>query len=81
MDDIIDRACSAAGGLTRLAESIGQTPQTVWNWRGRGVPIVHCAAVEIACGAAVTRKDMRPNDWQVIWPELAKRGTGSKAAA
>ena len=70
MEDIIDRACAAAGGMTKLAGVIGQSVQTVSNWRGRGVPVVHCLAVEMATGGAVTRKELRPDDWHRIWPDL-----------
>ena len=27
-------------------------------------------ALEIQSGGKVTRKDMRPDDWKAIWPEL-----------
>jgi DNA-binding transcriptional regulator YdaS (Cro superfamily) len=70
MDDTIERACTAAGGLKKLAEAIGQSPQTVSNWRSRGVPLLHCVAIEQATGGAVTRRELRPDDWQRIWPEL-----------
>lgn len=80
MDDIIDKACEAAGGLAKLAAAIGQTAQTVSNWRARGVPVVHCAAIEQATAGRVTRRDLRPDDWQRIWPELAAAEL-TKAAA
>lgn len=35
------------------------------------VPIAHCANIERATDGLVTRKDLRPNDWHQIWPELA----------
>lgn len=40
-------------------------------WRSRAsVPAVHCAAIEAATGGAVRRWDLRPDDWDRIWPEL-----------
>ena len=30
-----------------------------------------CVAIEKSSHGAFTRKDLRPNDWQDIWPELA----------
>ena len=30
------------------------------------------AALEIATAQGVTRKELRPDDWQAIWPELAE---------
>lgn len=32
-----------------------------------------CAALERESAGAVTRRDLRPDDWQQIWPELAER--------
>ncbi len=31
-----------------------------------------CVVIERESGGAVTRKDLRPDDWHLIWPELAK---------
>ncbi|MBV7457340.1 helix-turn-helix domain-containing protein [Acidovorax sp. sif1233] len=31
----------------------------------------HCVAIERATSGAVTRRDLRPDDWHLIWPELA----------
>ena len=36
---------------------------------------VLCVLIERATGGQVTRKDLRPNDWQDIWPELAQPTT------
>ena len=30
-----------------------------------------CVLVERKSSGAVTRRDLRPDDWQAIWPELA----------
>jgi DNA-binding transcriptional regulator YdaS (Cro superfamily) len=68
--DIIDIAAEACGGLGKLAAILGESPQTVANWRVRGIPIAHCAAMEAAAGWKVRRWDMRPGDWHRIWPEL-----------
>lgn len=35
------------------------------------VPAERCVPIERATGGAVTRKDLRPDDWQSIWPEAA----------
>ena len=34
----------------------------------------YCVAIERATGGRVTRRDLRPDDWSRIWPELADRG-------
>lgn len=69
----LDKAIAAAGGVGKLAHAVGVVQGAVSNWKARGglVPAEHCAAVEQAAGGIVTRRDLRPNDWQKIWPELA----------
>lgn len=78
----LQTAIEAAGGQAALASLIGVKQQHVWNWlnRGNAVPIEHCAAIEQATGGKVTRRDLRPDDWARIWPELAD-ATTTKAAA
>ncbi len=36
----------------------------------RAVPPRHCPKIEQATGGQVTRRDLRPDDWHEIWPEL-----------
>lgn len=43
------------------------------------VPVVHGAAIEAFTGGAVTRKQLFPNDWQRIWPELASADAANEA--
>jgi DNA-binding transcriptional regulator YdaS (Cro superfamily) len=78
----LDRAIKAADGVGALAELIGVNQTTVSMWRSRGgrVPAEHCAAIHTATDAIaaangdpaliVTRRDLRPDDWWRIWPEL-----------
>jgi DNA-binding transcriptional regulator YdaS (Cro superfamily) len=73
MENTIDRAADACGGLQKLANAIGVSIQVVSNWRERGVPIPQCAAVEQASKGAVMRWELRPDDWASIWPELSDR--------
>jgi DNA-binding transcriptional regulator YdaS (Cro superfamily) len=70
MTNPIDKAIAECGGLGNLATKIGATSNQVTNWRIRGAPVEYCAAIEIATDKKVTRKDLRPDDWQRIWPEL-----------
>jgi DNA-binding transcriptional regulator YdaS (Cro superfamily) len=35
-------------------------------------------AIESTTKGAVTRRDLRPDDWQEIWPELAQPSTQEK---
>ncbi len=32
-----------------------------------------CTKIERATNGQVTRKDLRPDDWHLIWPELEKK--------
>lgn len=74
----IDRAILSAGGVGKLAQAIGVVQSAVSNWRARGsIPPEHCASVEQATGGAVTRRDLRPDDWEKIWPELAQSPTST----
>ena len=56
--------------MAKLALRVGASTQAVSNWRARGVPLEHCAAIEHVTGGAVRRWDLRPDDWHRIWPEL-----------
>ena len=60
----------ATHGLTKVARQIGISPQLLDNWLDRGVPVLRCADVERVSGGFVSRKKLRPDDWQRIWPEL-----------
>lgn len=56
-----------------LAARLNVPPALLSQWRtgARSVPIERCADIERATSGAVTRRDLRPNDWHRIWPELA----------
>lgn len=61
------------GRAAGLARQIGVTPVTVHQWarRKKRVAAARCVAIEQATAGAVTRQDLRPEDWRRIWPELA----------
>ncbi|WP_183283631.1 transcriptional regulator [Cupriavidus alkaliphilus] len=67
----IKTACDLAGGLSAFARRIGVEPPTAHEWltRRRPVPPRRCVAIESAYN--VSRRDLRPDDWHEIWPELA----------
>lgn len=71
----IERAITALGGVSQLASAIGVGQSAISNLvaRGGAPSPANCVAIERATKGAVTRKELRPDDWQSIWPELASR--------
>lgn len=65
-----------------LANLIGVAPSFVNQWINgdRPVPIPTCVVIEQATNGAVTRKELRPDDWKAIWPELANPRKAKEAA-
>lgn len=63
-----------SGRQVSLAEKIGLSSNylsQIVNGR-RPLPIKYCARIEQATNGQVTRRDLRPDDWHEIWPELAE---------
>lgn len=62
------------GALIALARAVGAHPPDVSNWKTgeRPVPAHRCLAIESATHGAVSRRDLRPDDWQSFWPETDK---------
>jgi len=58
-----------------FARAINCPPAFVSQWKNghRPVPLEYMAAIEQATNGQVTRKDLRPDDWESIWPELADK--------
>ena len=71
------------GRQTGLARHLGIKPPQVADWisQDKPVPVVHMAEIEAYTDGAVTRRDMRPTDWQRIWPELANAQPATLAPA
>ncbi len=57
-----------------LARKLGISPVLISQWRSgnRPIPLERCVPIEQATDGLVTRKDLRPDDWHLIWPELKK---------
>lgn len=68
------------GAKAKLAAQIGAHASDLSDWisGSRPVPVHRCASIERATNGAVTRRDLRPDDWQQIWPELAKPARKAK---
>src|SRR5690606_33751767 len=71
-------ACEADGGVSALARNLGVKPPTVSQCAKseRPVPVERCFAIERATKGLITRRDLRPDDWHEIWPELKRRQRG-----
>lgn len=65
------------GAQATLAKALSVSPTFVNQWRSgsRPVPLEYCSAIERATSGAVTRQDLRPHDYHLIWPELAEQIT------
>lgn len=61
------------GTASKLAELLHVSRSYLAQMSSGASPISaeRCVAIERATNGAVTRKDLRPNDWHLIWPELA----------
>ena len=57
------RFCSSVGTTEGYLRKACSTSQKIG-------PML-CVSIERATGGAVTRRDLRPDDWARIWPELA----------
>lgn len=78
----IHLACERLGSQAGLAKAIDVAPAIVHQWRSgvRPVPVQHCLAIERATNGAVTRRDLRPDDFHLIWPDLTAQSTTQEAA-
>ncbi len=80
-------AAQPRGALRKLARAIGAHEPDVSRWsKGlRPIPFHHAAAIEKATDGWVTRQEMFPDVWHVVWPEIAakkrKAKTSKKAEA
>ena len=71
------------GRSLAIAQALGVTPPVVSDWvtGKKGVPLERCVQIERATNGEVRRQDLRPVDWQDIWPELAQAHANPAQAA
>ena len=71
------------GRGVRLAAHLRVPPSFVAKMASgdKSIPLEHASAIERFTGGAVTRRDIRPDDWQDIWPELAEPQTQPEQGA
>ncbi|WP_175209094.1 transcriptional regulator [Achromobacter anxifer] len=67
-------AIELAGSKAALARMIDALPQQIGNWltRDKEIDPVYCARIEASLGGRVSRSQLRPDDWETVWPELAR---------
>lgn len=72
------------GGATLLSEKLGVSISFLSQMASGAAAIspARCVSIEQATVGAVTRQELRPDDWNLIWPELAEKvGAGETAKA
>lgn len=62
------------GGVSKFAEELDVSPSYLSQLAAGTTPRSpeRCVQIEQVSNGAVTRKDLRPDDWLKIWPELAE---------
>jgi DNA-binding transcriptional regulator YdaS (Cro superfamily) len=64
------------GGTNEVAKLCNVAPPAVAQWRNRGLPhgqlVFLAARLEKQSHGLVTRKDLFPNNFWLVWPELAE---------
>lgn len=71
---LASKKITQASFAVRLGVSQGLIYQ--WLTGRRPIAIDKCVAIERATDGEVGRRDLRPIDWHLIWPELAGGATG-----
>lgn len=73
----IERAYYLFGSQSSLAALLGVSAPTVNQWvkSTRPIPPEHCTTIERVTKGAVTRQELRPNDFWRIWPDLTQPST------
>jgi hypothetical protein len=62
------------GGTAKVSRMCKCDPATISTWRIRGIPhgqlLFLAARIEKKSHGLVTRQDLFPNNWYLVWPEL-----------
>ena len=70
------------GGTAKVARMCKVDPAAVSNWRIRGIPadkyMLLGARIETESHGLVTRQDLFPTSFWLIWPELLKNNAFGK---
>jgi DNA-binding transcriptional regulator YdaS (Cro superfamily) len=60
-------------------KSNAQIRQWRHQYAGRGPNDENCTGLELATDGAITREELRPNNWHRIWPEIRGRRQGAES--
>lgn len=71
-ETILQKAFRLAGGPKAVIPLLGISQAGFYLYRNhkREFPTEYCAVLEAATNGLVTRRELRPDDWWKIWPEL-----------
>jgi len=62
------------GGTKKVSLLCNKTHSAVIQWQTRGIPYAQicflAAEIEKQSNGLVTRKDLFPKSWHLVWPEL-----------
>jgi DNA-binding transcriptional regulator YdaS (Cro superfamily) len=74
---------SERGAQSRLSRATGIPAPMLSQWASgaRPVPVPRVLPLERATNGQVTRCDLRPNDWQEIWPGFKPARPAAKKRA
>lgn len=62
------------GKTAELAAALQVSASLVTQWAaGKPIAAERCPAIESITGGLVTRRDLRPNDWWLVWPEMVTK--------
>lgn len=75
--EAVVKIAQVVGSQAAIARHLSVSAPTVNQWAkgAKPVPIRHCTKLEALSGGVVTRHELRPHDWRVIWPELSEPAT------
>jgi DNA-binding transcriptional regulator YdaS (Cro superfamily) len=72
-----DQIINLLGGTSRVAKMCNVAPAAVAQWKDSTIPsgrmIYLAATLEEKSHGLITRKDLFPRGWQIIWPELVNK--------
>jgi len=70
-----DQLIELLGGTTEVAKALGIKPPSVSGWKLSRIPddkLIRLAVIAESRGIS-SRKELFPDTWQQLWPELSER--------